>query len=211
MNIARFATILGSATAFAVTVSAVAHADEEGAAPKSEEAAPAPTYPAHPKGEPLASFGGAAGSSTWRGDPAGFAALKLGYRFKDFIAPYYLGRNGYAVVNDRTLTALQFGVQVWGRIGTVRPYVRLGGMHQHEESQQAVRADPGGALFGVGDGIRHRWGGEGALGFDWPFFHHEKFALVATVEAVGDYFGDQKGPGFYVFGAAGLGATYALF
>src|SRR5262245_7841099 len=57
--------------------------------------------------------------SSWRSDGAGFGSLQLGYRFVDIVAPYFSVRLGYAGVDQRLLTLIQLGAQVWARIGRV--------------------------------------------------------------------------------------------
>jgi hypothetical protein len=157
----------------------------------------------------VAGFAGGQGS-TWRSDGSGFVALRLGYRFLDLVGPYFLGRAGYATVDQRVLELVQIGGQIWGRLGPTRPYARFGFVHQHEEPWSAVKADVGGALFGVGDGIRHRMGMEGGLGLDIPFKQMKSWQFHATVEAFLSGFPDSKGPPIYVGGTAGLGFNYAL-
>jgi hypothetical protein len=165
----------------------------------------------HPKGELFGAAGAVAGTSTWPDDPVALSTLKVGWRFMDVIAPYFLTRLGYADVNQRSLLTLSIGAQAWGRIAMLRPYVRASVMHQHEESLSALKADPGGALFGVGDGIRHRYGGEGAIGTDVPLVSRNKFTLYATVEAVGDWLPDPRGPEWYLLASTAIGMHYAFF
>src|SRR5262245_14961960 len=77
---------------------------------------------------------GAMGAGTdWRGDGVAATTLKIGVRGWDVIAPYFMSRLGYASVDSRLVTMLSLGVQAWGRLGPLRPYVRLGVAHQHEE------------------------------------------------------------------------------
>jgi hypothetical protein len=148
--------------------------------------------------------------SSWRHDGAGFGGIKLGYRFVDIVAPYFIGRLGYANTNQRVLEMLQLGVQLWARIGITRPYLRLGVIHQHEEPWASVQADGWGALLGVGDGIRHRAGFEGALGVDIPFVQRNAWQFHATVEGFATGYPDSKGPVFYGGGTLGVGFNYAL-
>ncbi|APR77106.1 Hypothetical protein A7982_02453 [Minicystis rosea] len=148
--------------------------------------------------------------SSWRTDGTGFAGLRFGYRFKDIVAPYILLRAGYANTDQRVLELVQIGVQLWAKIGSTRPYARFGLVHQHEEPWSAVKADAFGALLGVGDGIRHRGGFEGALGVDLPFKEHKGFQFHGTIEAVLTGFPDVRGPGIYAGGIAGIGFNYAL-
>ena len=178
-----------------------ARADEE----------PPPKPLARPKGEVIGALGATAGSSTWPGDPVAMSTLKLGYRFYDWIAPYYLGRLGYGPVNDRSLLTLSFGVQAWGRLGSTRPYARVSVLHQHEETLSAIRQDTGGALFGVGDGIRHRYGGELGVGIELPIHRNKSAEFVVALETVADYLPDPRGPTWYVLGGASLGVNYSLY
>lgn len=149
-------------------------------------------------------------ASSWRGDGSGFTSLKLGYRFADLVAPYFLLRVGYASVDQRMLTLLSLGGQIWGRIGPVRPYLRFGLVHQHEETMASVANAPFGTLFGVGDGIRHRAGLDGALGVDIPFARKKSWQFHAMIEGILSGFPDDRGPGIYGGGTAGLGVNYSL-
>lgn len=154
---------------------------------------------------------GAAGAGTeWRGDAAVYSSLELGYRFADIVGIYAMGRLGYGSVDERMLTLLGIGAQIWGRIGVVRPYARLGFAHQHEESLVVVRDDVGGALFGVGDGIRHRAGGDAAIGVDVPFFRRDHVELFGTVEGYALWFPNTQGPNVYAGGGVGIGMSYWL-
>jgi hypothetical protein len=148
--------------------------------------------------------------SSWRGDGAGFGSLQLSYRFRDLIAPYFLARIGYAAVDQRMLTFLSLGAQVWARIGQVRPFARIGLVHQHEETMSSVADEPFGAVFGVGDGIRHRAGVDGGLGVDIPFAKQKSWEFHARIEALLTGFPDVRGPTFYGGGNLSVGFNYSL-
>ena len=148
--------------------------------------------------------------SSWRSDGAGFGSLQLGYRFKDIVAPYFLARIGYGAVDQRMLTFLSIGVQGWARIGQVRPFARFGLVHQHEETISSVAAEPFGAVFGVGDGIRHRAGLDGGLGVDIPFQKEKAWEFHVRIEALITGFPDPRGPSIYAGGTLGLGFNYSL-
>ncbi|MEZ4295267.1 MAG: hypothetical protein R3B70_09860 [Polyangiaceae bacterium] len=148
--------------------------------------------------------------SEWRDDGAVWGGLGLGYRFFDLVGVYALGRLGYGSVDQRMLTLLALGAQIWGRLGPTRPYARIAFIHQHEEPVAAVEQNVGGAVFGVGDGIRHRAGAEGALGLDWTFYEKLPWSLFANAEASFAGLPNSSGPGFYVLGSVGLGVHYTL-
>jgi hypothetical protein len=148
--------------------------------------------------------------SEWRNDGALWGGLGLGARFYDQFGFYALGRLGYGAVDERLLTLLALGGQIWGRIGVTRPYARIAFIHQHEEPIPAVEQNVGGAIFGVGDGIRHRGGAEGALGVDWPFAKRKQWSFFANAEVSFAGFPNSSGPGWYFLGGLGIGVHYSI-
>lgn len=148
----------------------------------------------------------------WRGDLAFSGLFKGGLRVNQWLMPYLQLRVGYGSVDQRMLTLLSLGAQVrpFGRIGGVEPYARLAWSHQHEESLSVVSDDPFGALFGIGDGIRHRGGFDGGLGFDFPIDRFEGGRFYTAVELSTVWFYDDRGPHWYVSGGALLGVDYEL-
>ena len=162
-------------------------------------------------GEIQIASGPGAYASTWRGDGTFGQALKLGYRFADRIAIDTIGRLGYGTVDDRVITYLSLGGTLYGRIGPVRPYVRLAFVHQHEEPSPGVRADPYGTVFGVGDGIRHRAGFGSSLGLDLPVQKTKSGTEVTIgIDTSGVWFPDPRGPKLYAGGALWLGLAFGL-
>lgn len=157
----------------------------------------------------VASGPGVYGSS-WRGDSSFGQALRLGYRFGDLVAIDYVGRLGYASVDDRVLTYLSIGGTLYGRVWKLRPYVRLAFVHQHEESTTSVRNDAFGAVFGVGDGIRHRGGFGSSLGLDLPVMKKEHFEMVVGIDTSGVWFPDPRGPAIYAGGSLWLGVNFGI-
>ena len=149
-------------------------------------------------------------ASSWLHDGSPILGIQFGYRFLDLVAPYFLARIGYGPTNQRVLEMIQIGAQIWARIGIARPYARFGVLHQHEEPWASVKADGIGALLGVGDGIRHRAGLEGALGVDIPFKQYKSWQFHATIEGIFTGIPDDKGPGIYAGGTVGLGFNFAL-
>ena len=155
--------------------------------------------------------GPGAQGSTWRGDGALSSSLKLGVRFMDLVAIDALTRLGYAAVDDRVLTYLSLGGTIYGRIGTrVRPFGRLALVHQHEEPTSSVRHDPVGAVFGVGDGIRHRGGFGSSVGVDVVVVKGQKAAFNVGADANGTWFPDPRGPAIYYGGGLWVGLDYSL-
>lgn len=169
-----------------------------------------PAAPAQAAGEFQTDIGLGGQGSSWRGDGSGYGALKLGFRFADVVAPYFMFRFGYANTDERFLTHLSLGVQAWLKTRSVRPYARFGLVHQHEETWSSVKAEPFGTIFGVGDGIRHRGGLEGALGADFPFAKVKSWQFHFLLEAVLTGFPDSKGPPIYAGATGGLGFNYSL-
>lgn len=154
--------------------------------------------------------GPAAQGSSWRGDGVIAQSLKLGVRFKDLIAVDALTRLGYGTVDTRVLTYLSLGTTLYGRFGPVRPYGRLALVHQHEEPTSAVRNDPFGALFGVGDGIRHRGGFGASLGSDFIVARGKSVEFLLGADLNGTWFADPRGPALYFGGGLWAGLDYSL-
>jgi hypothetical protein len=148
--------------------------------------------------------------SEWRGDVTGVGQLKLGVRFMKYVGICAEVRVGYGAVDQRMLTGLTLGVQGWLPMGGVFPYARLAFIHQHEESFSVVAGDVGKALFGIGDGIRHRAGGLAAVGVDIPLVRNNRLQWFASVEAVASYFPGDMGPQGYWGGGVGIGFSYSI-
>lgn len=148
--------------------------------------------------------------SSWKGDGSVGHALRLGYRFADLVAVDYVGRLGYGTVDDRVITYLSLGATLYGRLWKMRPYARLAFVHQHEESTPSVRDDPWGAMFGVGDGIRHRGGGGASLGLDLPVLKSKPLEMVVGLDTSAAYFPDPRGPKLYAGGSLWLGVNFGI-
>jgi hypothetical protein len=206
MSRARLATILFAVVSLGAPLTRPARAAESPPPPDA-----ATVTPGGPTSGPFGAVGAMAGSSSAANDPVATTTTKIGWCFSDFIGPYFLSRLGYAGRSERTIITLSIGMQIWGRIGSLRPYARASIMHQHEETIASIVADPGGAVVGIGAGVAHRSGPEGAVGVDIPIQQSKKLAVYITLEAVGDWFPDPRGPALYAFGSGAVSARYSLF
>ncbi len=154
--------------------------------------------------------GADAAGTEWRGDVVSSGSLKLGFRFMDMLGVYFHGREGYGLVDQRMMTQLALGAQIWGRLGITRPYARLSAIHQHEESLAVIAGDVGSMFLGIGDGIRHRFGGELGLGLQVPFWERKDLSFFAGGEGYAKLMPDDLGPFVQAGGGFNLGLTYAL-
>ncbi len=148
--------------------------------------------------------------TSWSADGAGFGGLRLGYRFIDLVGIYFLGRVGYGAIDERLLVSISAGAQIWGRIRSVRPFFRVGLLHNHEEPWPAVQSQPAGAILGVGDGIRHRTGLEAGAGLDIPLYRRKRFELYGSLEATAAWLTYSVGPAWYWGGGLAIGFNYNL-
>ncbi len=160
-------------------------------------------------GELQLAFGAAGEATTWEGDSAVYSSLQVGWRFRDLVSVDFLGRLGYGAVDDRMLTYLSVGAELWGRLGSTRPHLRLGLVHQHEEPVAAIDADPFGAALGVGDGIRHRAGGQISAALDVPIGRLWRRPLFVSAGAQVTSFPDDRGPDLYWGAGASLRWNWA--
>lgn len=159
-----------------------------------------------------ASVGLSAVKTDWRGDVGAGSSLKLAFLPSEYLSLHFLGRLSAATVDERMLTYVSLGAQYWpmGQHGAWHPYARLALAHQHEETFGVVADDPIGALFGIGDGIRHRGGVEAALGVDLPLASYDGVAAFVGIESSLIWFYDPRGPTWYGGAGASLGVTYDL-
>lgn len=143
------------------------------------------------------------GASTWEKDPMVQGALHLGFEFLDIVSVDLVGRMGYAAVDERMLMMVGIGTKLALPFDLVIPHLRLTAIHAHETPVEAMDHDTFGHIMGVGDGIRHRFGIESALGLSVVFARVKKTAFLAQAEGYVDAFPDDRGP--IVSGGAGLG------
>jgi hypothetical protein len=154
------------------------------------------------------------GGTTWSphdGNVQG--TLRTGFAFaRNIVGVEVEGRLGYAGVDQRILEGLGVGTKLSIPIRPVVPHLRLGMIHMHEEPVAAAKKDVAGAIVGVGDGIRHRFGVATAIGIDWIFADtkNKKLSFLASAEGYVNVFPDQKGPLLYAGGGLGLGLQYHL-
>lgn len=148
--------------------------------------------------------------SSWQGDFTGGGLVRLGYRFARVVSIDTVVWEQLGNVDSRFLTGLTIGVTGYIPLKRVRPSLRVFAIHQHEEGAVSVAQTPGGFLFGIGSGIRHRGGGGVTLGAEIPFLHRHGLEWVVLAEVEGIYFPDPLGPTFYLGGIVGVGFNYAL-
>lgn len=144
------------------------------------------------------------GGSTWGTDPNVQGALRTGFEFVDIVSVDLQGRLGYSAVDERMIEMVGIGTKLALPIEPFIPHVRLHAIHFHEVPVDAMSEDPAMHVLGVGDGIRHRFGFEAALGASYVFATVDRTRFLAQMEAYVDAFPDDgKGP--VVYGGAGLG------
>lgn len=159
----------------------------------------------------VVALGANASKSTWRGDAGAQGALEIGVAPMDWLAIYFLGRLGYGVVDERLMTYISLGAKLgYELVPDVRAYTRVALAHQHEEPIQIARDDLAGAVLGTADGIRHRGGGELAVGVAFTIAETKDFDVFVAVEANGVFFPDDGGPQVYAGLSSALGFDYGL-
>lgn len=162
----------------------------------------------------LTAAGGLTGyASTWRGDFGTGGTIRAGARFAHVLQPDVQLWESFATVNERMNTELSLGISGFLPLPGVRPYARLYVLHQHEEGLVSVENTPGGYLFGIGAGIRHRAGGGMQLGVEIPVRPGVPGRLTTLLfaELKANYFPDNTlGPTSYVGIDVGIGLDYLL-
>jgi hypothetical protein len=92
--------------------------------------------------------------------------------------------------------------------GRLRPFLRLGLVHQHEEPIAAYRHQFFQSVLGVGDGIRHRAGFDVATGVEVPFVALHRGFLYGAADVLATWFPDPRGPGWYLTAGASIGIRW---
>jgi hypothetical protein len=163
--------------------------------------------PAH-AGELDLSVGADASASEWDGDQLGSTLLDVAWQFKPWLQVGLMSRIGYGSIDDRLLEYFSVGAEVHRDLGRVRPYLRGGLVHQHEEPLVGVDNQPFQSVLGVGDGIRHRGGLDLALGVEVPFRSFQAGDFYAAAQVLGTWFPDPRGPGWYMSAGLSVGMRY---
>lgn len=181
-------------------------------AAEAPEATPRDTGPTNkfPRTALQAAVGPSAVTSTWRGDAGAGASARLGILLFGAFAPDVLTRLVYSTVDDRLLTYLSIGATAYVPLPRVRPYARLGFVHQHEESRAAIEDGPLSAALGVGPGIRHRAGFAGALGAETPVGTQGRSTFTLGGDVTATHFPDPRGPTTYFGGTLWVTLHHAL-
>ena len=148
--------------------------------------------------------------SSWQGDFTGGGLLRLGYRFARVVSIDTVVWEQLGNVDSRFLTGLTIGVTGYIPLKRVRPSLRIFAIHQHEEGAVSVSETPGGFIFGIGSGIRHRGGGGLTLGAEISLVKRHDLEWVLLAEVEGIWFPDPLGPTFYLGGNVGIGFNYSL-
>ncbi len=151
------------------------------------------------------------GGSTWGSDPNVQGALRTGFEFVDIVSVDLQGRIGYSAVDERMIEIVGLGTKLAIPIEPFIPHLRLHALHFHEVPVSAMHEDTFMHVIGVGDGIRHRFGFEAALGASYVFATVDRTKFLAQMEAYVDVFPDDgKGPIIYSGGGLGLGLQYDI-
>ena len=150
-------------------------------------------------------------ASTWRGDFGGGGRLRFGYRFSKIVAVDLVGWEHLMAVDTRLDTGLTLGVTGFLPLGTVRPSLRVYAIHQHEEGLVSFENEPGGAIFGIGAGIRHRAGGGLAPGIEVSLDQSKELEWLFLASLDATWFPDNTlGPSAYFGLNLGLGLNYSI-
>jgi hypothetical protein len=170
--------------------------------------------PRRARSEPLAltaRVGVTGGATTWADDPVVLGDAALGLRFAPWIGVEVLGRVGYGAIDERLLAMVGLGAAIAIPTGTAfSPTIRFAAIHQHETPVDVLHHDWFGHVVGVGDGIRHRFGGEAAFGVRARVLEDDGLAFHLGIEGLVDAFPDDRGPTLLAGGGLTLAAELDL-
>ena len=145
----------------------------------------------------------------WPDDNGGGPTLDATWYFRPWLGATFIGKEHYATVDDRMMSYFSINAAVRRELGPVRLSGTLGLVHQHEESRAAIMEQPVQALFGVGDGIRHRMGSRAGFSLGLPFTTHGHGDYFVALDIDATVFADaDRGPRWMSSAGLSLGFTY---
>jgi hypothetical protein len=145
----------------------------------------------------------------WPDDNGGGPVLDASWWFRPWIAATFVGKEHYATVDDRFMSYFSVNGAVRHDLGPLRLTGSLGVVHQHEESRAAIMEQPVQALFGVGDGIRHRMASRAGFSLGLPLSSHSHGDYFVALDIDGTVFADSdRGPRWMSSAGLSLGFTY---
>ncbi|HTL35261.1 MAG TPA: hypothetical protein VL326_19165 [Kofleriaceae bacterium] len=145
----------------------------------------------------------------WPDDNGGGPALDASYWFTPHVAATFVGKEQYASVDDRMMSYFSFNASGRAEVGRFRLTGTVGLVHQHEEPRAAIMESPAEALFGVGDGIRHRMGSRAGFSLGLPLSTHGHGDYYVALDLDGTVFmDDDRGPRWMSSAGLSVGFTY---
>lgn len=145
----------------------------------------------------------------WSDDTGGGPTVQIGYFFNDWIGATFVGKEHYAKVDDRYMSYLSVNAAFRHAAGPVWLGGTLGVVHQHEETMNAIKAQPIASAFGVADGMRHRMASRVGFQLAVPISKAAKGDLYVALDLDGTYFSEQdRGPRWMQSVGLSLGVTY---
>ena len=145
----------------------------------------------------------------WPDDNGGGPALDASWWFRPWLGASFIGKEHYASVDDRMMSYFSVNAAARHDLGRLRLTGTLGLVHQHEESRAAIMEQPVQALFGVGDGIRHRMGSRAGFSLGLPFSTHGHGDYFVALDVDGTVFADaDRGPRWMSSAGLSIGFTY---
>ncbi len=145
----------------------------------------------------------------WADDHGGGPTLGASWWFKPWLGASFIAKEHYATVDDRFMSYFSFNAALRRELGPVRLTGTLGIVHQHEEPRAAIMEQPVQALFGVGDGIRHRMASRAGFSLGLPLATHGHGDYFVALDIDGTVFADEdRGPRWMTSAGLSVGFTY---
>ncbi len=150
-------------------------------------------------------------TTEWPKDHGGGASLDLGYWITEHFGVKYIGKEHYAMVDDRLMSYLSLNAAAHHDFGRVTVTGTAGVVHQHEETRAALMDAPFSAALGIGDGIRHRAGGRAGISLAVPMFAYSRGDAYLAIDLDATLFSeDTRGPRWMSSGGVSFGFTFDL-
>jgi hypothetical protein len=147
--------------------------------------------------------------TAWSDDHGGGPTLNATWWFRDWIGASFIGKEHYAMVDERYMSYFSFNAAFRTEAGPLWLGANLGAVHQHEETKAAIDAQPIASAFGVADGMRHRMAGRAGFQIALPFKTREKGDWYVALDIDGTYFSEEdRGPRWMQSAGLSIGFTH---
>ena len=160
-------------------------------------------------GELDLNFGLQATHTQWDDDHGGGPTLSAAWFVIPEVGISFIGKEHYSTIDQRYMSYFSLNAVFARRWDRVRLSGTVGGVHQHEETQDVIMEQPIASAFGVADGIRHRMAGRAGAQLAFTLSHLPTGDFYVALDLDATVFAEEtRGPRWMNSAGLSLGFTH---